>query len=125
MRWMRGNCRSLTFTAWPRSWCLPELLEEPNARLDRQGDGLRVLERDARLPVERVRVLVAGGLGRRRWRARPLARDEGFEIELGCLRHVVSELRQLSLSTRASIRNSRSEERWRGGASLTGSSGRR
>ena len=85
---------------------LAELLEEPHARLDRQGDGLGVLEGDPRLPVERVRVLVAGGLGAAAGALGSLARNEGFEVELGCLRHVVYKLRSLSLSTWASIRNS-------------------
>ncbi len=66
-----------------------DLLEEPNARLDRQRHGLRVLEGDPRLPVERVRVLVTGGLGASAAALGSLASNEGFEVELGCLRHVV------------------------------------
>jgi hypothetical protein len=68
---------------------LAQLLEEADAGFDGEGDGLRVLEGDPRLPVERVRVLVAGRLGAAAGPLGPLAGNEGFEVELGCLRHVV------------------------------------
>jgi hypothetical protein len=64
----------------PEHLVTPELLEEPNAGLHRERYGFGVLERDARLAVERIRVLVPGRFGAPADALGPLAGDEGVEV---------------------------------------------
>ncbi len=86
---MRGNWRSETLTALPRSWFLQDLLPHADRRGDGELDGLRALEGRARLPVGDVRVLVPGALDEAAGRDAlvSLSCDESVEIEGRGLRH--------------------------------------